>query len=67
MKVLKAQNSNFYKDLNTLLQSRSRKDLTNIDELVKNIISEVIKKGDEALFNYTKQFDGTVINWSWCN
>ena len=62
MKVLKAQNSDFYKDLNIILQSRSRKDLTNIDELVKNIISEIIKNGDEALFNYAKQFDGTVIN-----
>ena len=62
MKVLKTKNSNFYNDLNIILQSRSKKDFTKIDELVKNIISEIIKNGDEALFNYAKQFDGTVIN-----
>ena len=64
MKILKTQNINFYKDLSMILQSRSSPDIDNIDELVKNIILDIMQKGDKALFNYAKQFDGTVINSS---
>ena len=62
MKILKTQNSNFYNDLSMILQSRSNHNIDNIDELVKNIILDIKQKGDKALFDYTKQFDGTVIN-----
>ena len=45
----KTQNSNFYKDLDIILQSRLSPDLDNIDKLVKNIILDIIKKVDKAL------------------
>ena len=64
MKILKTQNSNFYKDLSIILQSRSNSAIDNIDELVKNIILDIIQKGDKALFDYSKKFDGSVINSS---
>ena len=64
MKILDSSNSNFDKDLKSILKIRFEQKDNNVDEIVKNIISEVVKKGDEALFFYANKFDKTVINSS---
>ena len=64
MKFLKDINNSFLKDLNNLLKSRFVDNLENIDADVKTIINDVIKRGDEALYEYSKKFDKSIINKS---
>ena len=64
MKILNNQNTNFLKDLQLILESRSENNNEKIDFDVKNIIHEVKKKGDQALFNFSKKFDNAYINKS---
>lgn len=44
------------------LLSRSQLEYGNVQETVNNIISEIKKDGDKALFSYTKQFDKFDVN-----
>ena len=64
MKILHNKDSNFLRDLQKLLDSRSHKKNEKIDNEVRNIIHEVIKKGDKALFNFSKEFDKVDLNES---
>ena len=62
MNTLHAKDKNFFTKLKILLQRRSQQNISNIDSVVKKIIFDVIKRGDKALIEYTKKFDGTKIN-----
>jgi len=62
VKILNYENSNFYKQLDILLKKRFQKNINNIDNVVKKIITKVMKKGDDALFDFAKKFDGNLIN-----
>ena len=62
MKILNTCNSTFYNDLKIILDKRSQYDLFSINESVKNIIKDVIERGDQALFDYSKKFDKSNIN-----
>ncbi|MEC7745195.1 MAG: histidinol dehydrogenase [Pseudomonadota bacterium] len=64
MKILKSENQNFFKDLKFFLQKRLQQNIKDIDESVKKIINQIIQNGDEALFKYTKEFDGILIDSS---
>ena len=64
MKILKSENQNFFKDLKFFLQKRLQQNIKDIDESVKKIINQIIQNGDEALFKYTKEFDGSLIDSS---
>ena len=64
MKILKSENQNFYKDLEFYLQKRLCQNTNDIDESVKQIITQIIQNGDEALFQYAKEFDGSSIDSS---
>ena len=55
MKILDSSNSNFDKDLKSILKIRFEQKDNNVDEIVKNIISEVVKKGDEAKRSQTER------------
>ena len=55
MKIINNKDSNFLKDLQIFLESRSQDNNAEIDHEVKNIISEVKEKGDEALFYFSKK------------
>ena len=64
MKILNYKEPNFYTDLQLLLNSRSQNYNEAIDIEVKDIIHEVKIKGDEALFSFSKKFDGVELNKS---
>ena len=44
MKILKSENQNFFKDLEFFLQKRLQQNIKDIDESVKKIITQIIKK-----------------------
>ena len=58
MKIINNKDPDFLSDLQYCLESRSQENNEEIDFEVKNIISEVKKRGDEALFYFSKKFDG---------
>ena len=62
MKILHAKDKSFFINLKILLQKRSQQNIPNIDSAVKKIILDVAKRGDKALVEYSKKFDGTKIN-----
>ena len=62
MKVLYTKDKNFFSDLKKILQKRSQQNIPSIDNVVKKIILDVIKKGDKALIEYSMKFDGAKIN-----
>ena len=64
MKIINNKNPNFLSDLQFYLESRSQENNEEIDLEVKNIISEVKEKGDEALFYFSKKFDGVDLDES---
>jgi len=64
VKILKSENQNFYEDLKFFLEKRLQQNINVIDESVKEIIAQIIQNGDEALFKYTKEFDGRLIDSS---
>lgn len=56
---------NYTKEKDTVLNNlRNRQDLGTLSQLeaVKNILKDVKVKGDKALFEYTKKFDGFDLN-----
>ncbi|MCP1101086.1 histidinol dehydrogenase [Aequitasia blattaphilus] len=60
MRIEKITNEN----LNTILENllkRSPNNYGDYEDVVKGILEEVKKRGDEALFEYTKKFDGAFI------
>ena len=62
MNTLHTKDKNFFTKLKIILQKRSQQNIPNIDSVVKKIIFDVIKRGDKALIEYTKKFDGAKIN-----
>ena len=58
MKIINNKDSNFLSDLQFYLENRLQDNSEEIDLEVKKIISEVKEKGDEALFYFSKKFDG---------
>jgi histidinol dehydrogenase len=62
VKILNTSGDSFYLYLQDILQKRSQQNLPIIDEAVKNIINDVISRGDEALFDYSKKFDESIID-----
>ena len=62
MKILNTINSNYYSSLKKIIEKRSQHDLFSLDESVKNIIKDVIDRGDEALFDYANKFDESNLN-----
>ena len=64
MKILNNQDSNFLKNIQLILESRSQSNNEKIDLEVKDIIHKVKEKGDNALFNFSKKFDKADINES---
>ena len=57
IKILNCRKKNYHIELNKLLNKRMSGIKIN-SNVVKNIISDVRKKGDKALIDYTKKFDG---------
>lgn len=49
-------------ELLLLLRKRNSEEQPDIIETVKNILDEVQKNGDKALFEFTRKFDGLTIN-----
>jgi len=64
VKIINNKDPNFLIDLQFLLKNRSQDNNEEIDIEVKNIISEVKEKGDEALFSFSKKFDGVDLDES---
>jgi len=64
VKIINNKDPNFLSDLQFYLESRSQDNNEEIDLEVKNIISEVKEKGDEALFYFSKKFDGVDLDES---
>jgi len=64
VKIINNKDSNFLTDLQHFLDRRSQDNNEEIDLEVKNIISKVKEKGDEALFYFSKKFDGVNLDES---
>lgn len=61
MKIIKLDENSKSDLLNTLLK-RSPSNYVEYENTVNEIIKNVRNNGDQALFSYTKQFDGALIN-----
>ena len=59
MKILNTSSEFFYPNLAKIVQKRSQYNLPSVDDSVKFIIDDVIARGDQALFDYAKKFDGS--------
>ena len=59
MKILNTSSKLFYPNLAKIVQKRSQYNLPSVDDSVKFIIDDVIARGDQALFDYAKKFDGS--------
>ena len=59
MRILRVEDCNFNEDLKIFLKKRRQDDLDKIDESVKKIIQDVVKRGDVALIEYAKKFDNS--------
>jgi len=64
MKILNYKTKNFYKELKKILDSRSQQNIENTDTIVKNIITQIKDRGDEALFKFVREFEGNSVNES---
>ena len=62
MKILNTSSDFFYSNLTEIVQKRSQNNLPSVDESVKKIINDVVLRGDTALFEYAKKYDGSNIN-----
>jgi histidinol dehydrogenase len=62
MKILNTSSDFFYSNLAEIVQKRSQNNLPSVDESVKKIINDVVLRGDTALFEYAKKYDGSNIN-----
>ena len=56
MKILDVNNPGFKKEFEEIL-TRGKMDIANVEEIVKNIINEVKKEGNKALFRHIAKFD----------
>ena len=63
MRVLESKNKGFEVELVRILAQR-RQEMEGVEEAVREIIAEVREKGDEALFYFTKKFDGVSLTRS---
>ena len=61
MKILKTSDKNFFKTFSKITQ-RSETLAKGVDEAVAIILKNVRKRGDAALFQYTRQFDQFSLN-----
>ena len=57
MKILKSSDNNFFNKLQKIIDERNITTDNKIEKKVKNIIEDVKKNGDQALYKYTKKFD----------
>ena len=62
MKIFYNKHPSFFEDLNNFLESRHYNISEKIDLDVKKIVNEVKQKGNQALFNFSKEFDGIELN-----
>ena len=62
MNFLLTDSNDFYTRLKSILEKRTQQNIGEIDNDVKIIIDNVIERGDNALFEYAKKFDGTSLN-----
>lgn len=58
MRIIKVEDREKIKEQMDDLLKRSESDQSAIEETVKEIINNIKEKGDEALLEYTKKFDG---------
>lgn len=58
MKIILQTDKNFKKTLESISRKRLGDCDPKVEKIVKNIIKAVKEKGDEALFKYTKKYDG---------
>ena len=61
MKIVETKNKQFEKIFENLISSKRSQSISKL-KLVNQIIKNIKKKGDVALFNYTKKFDKININ-----
>lgn len=52
----------YNKENRSQILNRAIADMSAVEQTVKNIIADVIVRGDEALREYTKKFDGAIID-----
>lgn len=64
MKFINQNKHNFLVCLNKLIESRTEEISNEIDLVVKKIINKVKQKGDDALIDFTKQYDKNLISKS---
>ena len=64
MKIIKNNINNIITDLKNIAKSRIASTTNEIDSKVKNIINEVILKGDEALVDLAKKYENNEIKQS---
>jgi len=64
VKFINQNKHNFLVCLNKLIESRNEEISNEIDLVVKKIINKVKQKGDEALIDFTKQYDKNLISKS---
>ena len=62
MRILYSKNKFFLNNLKNVLKSRNSLVNNNIEKIVKNIIYNVSKNGDDALIKYTKKFDNITLD-----
>ncbi len=58
MKIISKSSGNFHKMIKALSRKRMGKIDPKVEKLVTKIIKDIEKRGDKALFEYTKKFDG---------
>ena len=61
MKIVETKNKHFEKIFENLISSKRSQSISKL-KLVNQIIKNIKKKGDVALFSYTKKFDKININ-----
>lgn len=61
MQILKTSDKNFFKKFHKIIH-RSESISKGVDEAVALILKAIRKKGDAALFHYTRRFDSCILN-----
>jgi histidinol dehydrogenase len=61
MKILQSRARGFEQDLDAILAQRKRQ-MAGVEEQVRGIIEGVRQKGDQALIQYSREFDGVAIS-----
>jgi len=61
MKIIKASDPSFKKELKKVVERRNRFD-EKVEGKVRSILKNIKQKGDKALFEYTKRFDGYIVS-----